>query len=453
MMSPSRPRLLERQAFCQIRDELMSELRAGEHLFLSLSGEQSQFIRWNQSKVRQVGLVEDFSLELTLVIETAEGRKSIQHQIQLGGDEEADRMRCRETLLFMRTEIAGTPIDPFAILPQNFPSIDDQRTPELLDPEHAAEILAAPLGDLDLAGGYASGPIIRALATSAGQTAWFSTATFHFDYSLYTRDQKALKSTFSAPQWDLAAYLENVNHARTQLALMQRPEVRVKPGEYRTYLARAALAELIPMLSGAGLSEAAIQQGQSGLRKLRSGSSLSPLLFLSEDFSSGLVPRFSPTGEIAPQKLELIGEGKLVSTLISARTAREYRLAANGAVPAENMRAPHVAGGALTEEKILSALGTGLYLNNLHYLNWSDRNEGRITGLTRYACFWVEGGEIVGPINTLRWDDTVYRMLGTELETLTRKCEFSPDVSTYQLRSLGGVSTPGALLRSMRFTL
>ena len=32
--------------------------------------------------------------------------------------------------------------------------------------------------------------------------------------------------------------------------------------------------------------------------------------------------------------------------------------------------------------------------DNLHYLNWSDNIGGRITGMTRYACFWVENGEI-----------------------------------------------------------
>ena len=28
--------------------------------------------------------------------------------------------------------------------------------------------------------------------------------------------------------------------------------------------------------------------------------------------------------------------------------------------------------------------------------------------MTRYACFWVEGGEVVGPIKDMRWDESLY---------------------------------------------
>ena len=33
-------------------------------------------------------------------------------------------------------------------------------------------------------------------------------------------------------------------------------------------------------------------------------------------------------------------------------------------------------------------------------------------GKTRFGCFIVEGGELVAPINTMRFDDSVYSMLG-----------------------------------------
>ena len=63
---------------------------------------------------------------------------------------------------------------------------------------------------------------------------------------------------------------------------------------------------------------------------------------------------------------------------------------------------------------MLAALGTGLYIGNLWYLNYSDRPAGRMTGMTRFATFWVEGGRIVAPVTPLRFDDTLYRMLGRE---------------------------------------
>ena len=73
--------------------------------------------------------------------------------------------------------------------------------------------------------------------------------------------------------------------------------------------------------------------------------------------------------------------------------------------------------------------------------------------MTRYACFWVEKGEIVGPIQDLRFDETLFRLLVSELIDLTTEAVIDPNVGTYDLRSLGGKKLPGALIGSMAFTL
>jgi predicted Zn-dependent protease len=117
------------------------------------------------------------------------------------------------------------------------------------------------------------------------------------------------------------------------------------------------------------------------------------------------------------------------------------------------LRAPEVGTGSLKSPEILQALGTGLYLSNLHYLNWSDRIGGRITGMTRYACFWVENGEIVAPIKDLRFDESIYAFLADNLEALTDFQEFIPETSTYGSRQLGGCLMPGMLVRDFTFTL
>jgi predicted Zn-dependent protease len=102
---------------------------------------------------------------------------------------------------------------------------------------------------------------------------------------------------------------------------------------------------------------------------------------------------------------------------------------------------------------VLEALDTGLYIPNLWYLNLSDRPAGRITGMTRFATFWVERGRISAPVTPMRFDDSVYRMLGSELAALTRTAEMLPDPSTYGERSTSSARLPGALLKALRFTL
>ena len=53
----------------------------------------------------------------------------------------------------------------------------------------------------------------------------------------------------------------------------------------------------------------------------------------------------------------------------------------------------------------------------------------------------------------MRFDDSIYRMLGENLLELTSSRELLFDPSTYEERSTSTARLPGALLRSLRLTL
>jgi len=101
----------------------------------------------------------------------------------------------------------------------------------------------------------------------------------------------------------------------------------------------------------------------------------------------------------------------------------------------------------------LSRLETGLYINNLHYLNYSDRPNCRMTGMTRFATFWVENGNISAPLNVMRFDETLYRLFGINLIGLTTEREFMLDPTTYGSRSTFSARMPGALIEDFALTL
>jgi predicted Zn-dependent protease len=128
-------------------------------------------------------------------------------------------------------------------------------------------------------------------------------------------------------------------------------------------------------------------------------------------------------------------------------------VATNAANAAEAAESLDVAAGTLAEREVLAALDTGLYISNLWYLNFSDRPAGRITGMTRFATFWVERGKIVAPVTPMRFDESIYRLLGESLVDLTRERDFLPDPSTYGERQSASVRLPGALTAALRFTL
>ena len=98
-------------------------------------------------------------------------------------------------------------------------------------------------------------------------------------------------------------------------------------------------------------------------------------------------------------------------------------------------------------------LGTGLHVGNLWYTNFSDRAACRTTGMTRFATFWAEDGEIVAPVNVMRFDDTIYSLFGDALVGLTDEAEVILDSKTYHRRSTSSMRVPGVLVEEMTFTL
>ncbi len=438
------------QTFDRIAAALLSDLQADEQLRLTLMGEQSQFIRFNTAKVRQAGCIGDGTLSLSLM----QGQRNSYRSIPFTGDWETDWPLAQTALTELRQEVPQLPVDPYLVLPQGNATSREIHQGQILAPDTVVETLLPQVQGLDFTGIYAGGSLVRAYADSAGQKHWFATDTFSLDYSLFTADGQAVKGTFAGNQWDEAAYIAKLEGSKHQLERMAQPPKSIPRGQYRTYLAPAATADLVSMFSWGAVSEAALQRGGSALGLLQRGEKqLSPAFTLTENFQRGLVPRFNEWGEIAPLELPLIVEGRFKNTLISSRTAKEYGKTANGAAGGEYLRSPEVTPGTLAAEQILTTLDTGLYLSNLHYLNWSDRPTGRITGMTRYACFWVERGELVAPIENLRFDESLYRFLGDNLINLTEFQEFIPEVDTYENRSLGGIWVPGLLVEQFTYTL
>ena len=448
---------LDRAYFEDLSSRLFSKLGPQEMLLTELVAERSQFVRVNGAKVRQAGLVDDGILDLTLIHKSQAGLRKATRSIHLSGLSYTDRDEALRALEVLQREVPTLPVDPYAIEPLGESDVrpsSQEAKGALLEPEAAIDELLLPLQGADVAGIYAAGPSARGMANSAGLRHWFSTETFSFDYSLYTPSQRALKDTYSGSRFDRQAYRSNLEDAQRKLKLLETPARKLQRGSYRTYLAPAALAELIKMFSWGCVSEASIHQGDSPLRKMRSGdATLSPRFSLREDFSQGWVPRFNSEGELAPESLDVIHNGKFLNALVSSRSAREYGAKANGATESENLRAPVVGPGEIKPDQLMERLGTGLYLSNLHYLNWSDQAGGRVTGMTRYACFWVESGQIVAPIENMRFDDTLFSLLGTSLEDFTVERQLVAETGSYDYRQLGGVLAPGALIESMKFTL
>jgi predicted Zn-dependent protease len=436
--------------FYQIADILKATLRGGEVFTCSFAAEDSDFVRFNHNQVRQAGNVAQRSLSVDLI----RGEHHASGELSLCVDLEVDRARIAELIETLRGKLDQLPADPHLLYATEVHSTESQRPNRLPDAAAAvADIQKAGQGR-DLVGIYAAGAIHAGFANSFGQRNWYTTHSFNFDWSFYLQADKAVKANYAGFEWVPAEFGRKVSWAAEQLGALRRPARTIPPGRYRVYLAPGAVHEIVGMLAYSGFGLKAHRTKETSLLKLIEGQArLSPAVTLVENTRDGIAPNFQEAGFIRPDQVTLIRAGALGDCLVSPRSAREYGVPTNGAAEWEMPTSLDMAAGQIPPDDVLCRLDTGVYVNNLWYLNYSDRSGCRITGMTRFATYWVEHGVIQGPLNVMRFDETAYRMLGENLLGLSSEREMILETETYHQRSTRSSRLPGLLVNDFTFTL
>lgn len=436
--------------FHELAAFLDGALLPGEVYTCTLDAEVSDFVRMNRGRIRQPGTVAQRYLRLHLI----RGRQHAGHCLTVCGDLARDREPIQQALAALRDMLADLPGDPHLDYATDVHSSRVVRSDPLPAPEGVTATVLNLADGLDLVGIYAAGPVYRGFANSLGQRNWHEVTSFNLQWSLYHRADKAVKTAYGGFDWSDQAFAAKMQDARQRLALLAVPARSLKPGSYRAYLTPTAMEEIAGMLCWGGFSGRALATRQSCLFRMQEGAAaLDASISLSENTAHGVAPAFQGEGFARPASVPLVKEGKLVGSLVSPRTAKEFALATNGANAAERPESLDMAPGEIAAGDALAALDTGLYIGNLWYLNFSDRPACRVTGMTRFASFWVEHGRIVAPVNVMRFDDSVFRLLGDQLVGLTAERDLIVNSDSYGQRNVDSMRLPGAIVRDMAFTL
>ncbi|MDM8564050.1 metallopeptidase TldD-related protein [Candidatus Halobeggiatoa sp. HSG11] len=433
--------------FNTLADFIDKQLQGNEIYLAELTAEQSDFIRFNKAQIRQPGSVE----QRYLMIDLIDGQRHVSEQLALSGELNTDYERVTASIQQLRHQLPHVPADPYLLYATEINSTESIGTNNLLDAKDAVNEILTATGDF--VGIYASGGIFTGFANSFGQRNWHSSYTFNFDWSLYHSKDKAVKSAYAGFEWNNAEFQSKITSSTNQLQILKQESRTIEPGKYRVYLSPAALFEIFQLLSWDSFGIKSHRTKDTALLQMLEGQNLHPSITITENIKDGTAPTFQTQGFIKPDQISLIKQGIYDKTLISPRSAKEYELDTNGAYDEEFPTSIDLAAGNFAADNILRELDTGIYINNLWYLNYSDRPACRMTGMTRFATFWVEKGEIVAPLNVMRWDETLYNILGANLIALTAEREFIMEADTYEVRSTNSARLPGALVKDFTFTL
>jgi predicted Zn-dependent protease len=446
---------MKQSIFQSICTSVFSTLNENEQLTIYLEGEDSQYFRFNDSKLRQTGIIEDYNVVLSLY----HGKKSLQANTTISIDIDFSIQNLTKEIENLRGPLSVIPENQFTRFPKAFSNVITHEKGNLPDREEILKSIMKIISRNLLTGVWTSGKIFRGFCSSNGTHHWFEKDSFIFDYSLIDRKENMVKVLYSGSHWSRVDFETDFDQACDRLQLMNKPKKELQPGKYRVWFEPHAVADFVDMFNWHGAGESYFQNGSSCLLKMRSQNiHLSPKFTLLESFKKNPTASFNSRGEIS-EEIPLISKGKLVNTLINDKSALEYNLVSNFAEETnswgmgEFMRAPYMTEGDLKEEDILKRLDTGIFISNIHYLNWSDALGGRITGLTRYACYWVEKGKLIAPIKTMRFDDSFYNFFGKNLEAVGRKVLARPVIETYDGRNPGSTMCPGVLVNNFELTL
>ncbi len=378
-----------REHFESIANHIQACAKQGEVLLAWFAAEQSNFVRFNQSKVRQAMLIEQATLCVTLI----NGKKKIQKSITLTLQKN-DIESITAVITELRALVPLVPEDPHLLYATTVQSTESNMRGNLPSTSAVIDSVTKHAAGADFVGLFSSGPNMRGFANSIGQRNWHSVDSFSLEWCLYSdapgRGDKAIKSSYSGNHFDETVFIAKLAKAGVQLKrLADTPKV-LQPGPYRSLLSSSAVNELIGLLSWGGFGEKAWRTKQSPLDKLYSGEqTFSNAFTLTEDTSNGLATPFGSAGFVKPPSVPLIAGGRGIGRLISPRTAQEYSIVGNGADESEAPASLLLSGGTLQATAELKALDCGLMISNLLYTNYTDRQNCRVTGMTRFSCFWV----------------------------------------------------------------
>ena len=441
-----------REYFSSLCRYLNSQISLEENWLAWMEGEKTEYCRFNRGLIRQCGELDKNTLTLTLT-KNHKQTTAIQTLTMIPAE---DRDALGRLLRVMRTNLKSTPED------ENYQWCDQPACSRLSTVPGGfcgravtRDILETVSGT-DMVGKLLSGWIYRAFGSSQGHHHWFESHSFSVDYSVFVSADKGVKDQYTGTEWDKEYFRQRFALVKERAELLKQPAKDISGGEYRVYLAPFALHSIFSRID---FSARMYHENNSWLNGFYSGKPLfNPGVSLNYRTDTGLVPAFQKQGYIRPTNTLLIENGVGKQLIAGPKTAEKYSVPFNGGEersilglvdPPDYME---MKPGTLAQQDICNQLGDGLYISNLWYLNWSEKSQARMTGMTRYACFEVRNGQLAQPINPVRFDDSLLSILGDKLEALTAERDTLSDAYSFYQRNPGGFVLPGALIDGMTFT-
>ena len=195
--------------FLLLADAIDRAQQGGEITLTSFSAEQSDFIRFNAGKVRQIGSVSQGKLTLRLI----DGARQAYSTLTVCGDADADLQDVSRALATLREGLRDAQDDPHLLFDTSQWERSTRRAGKVPEPHALVRTVAECAKGLDFVGFYAGGTIVRGFASTKGSRGWYEVSNFNFSWSLYDPSGRAIKTSYAGDHWSDATFARKVEQA------------------------------------------------------------------------------------------------------------------------------------------------------------------------------------------------------------------------------------------------
>ena len=414
-----------------------------DNINFSYDGENSKFYRINNSCLRQVTFVDQHYLEIKRIVDDIEDKVSL----QLTGDLKMDQENINNYLINVFDDKNKLSVSDFD------QSIFDHSNPhEEMD---FSQNLFKEIKKFEGVVGILTCGIINSGFIKGGseEFLWFSSSRADIDYSIF-QDNYSVTEFFSLFKLEEDKIIDSLRTNIQKIEILKKEKIELKPGKYPVYLSPTAMNDIWNMMNWHGIQGKAFGEKQSAFMDLyEKKKMLNPKISLKENFTLNMAPKFNDEGEISDGEISLIENGLLITPLTNQKSAKKFGMIPNKANSWETLRSGEISQGNTSEKKLISELKSGIYISNVHYLNWSNQKNAEITGMTRFGCYFVDDNQQISPIKDMRFNTSFYDLFGADLLDLSKEYSVFCESGTYGMRKINGVmKVPGALTK-MTFTL
>jgi len=213
-----------------------------------------------------------------------------------------------------------------------------------------------------------------------------------------------------------------VDEAVAGVGAAARP-VAIEPGDYRVILDQPAVSMLLSTLGYVGLNAfgaGAVKDGSSFLAHHLGEAVASNLVTLRDEPTdpAALFMPFDAEGT-ARRSLDIIVDGTAIGPAYDRASAASGGVESTGHALPASMKTPSplslsIAAGSSSRDELLAALGDGLIVHRIHpFVSLRGGPNADLSGTSRDGLLVVEGGEVVGAANNVRWSNQMTDLFGS----------------------------------------